>query len=145
MMTTPRPPRPHVMDLIAEHRRKRNLSLRRAGDLAGISEARWRQLENGFRPTKIGPAPEQARTRTLARMAEAVGMTADELAGAGYPGAAELLAEHLAERAEREERYAADAARMVAESGGRHLTARQRAALEEKVADALREVLDGND
>jgi transcriptional regulator with XRE-family HTH domain len=144
-MTTPRPPRPPVMDLIAERRRKRNLSLRRAGDLAGISEARWRQLESGFRSTKIGWAPEPAPDRTLARMAAAVGMTPAELEGAGYPGAAELLAEYLAERDSQEERYAADAARMVAAAGGERLTPRRRAALEAKVTDALREVLDGNE
>lgn len=145
MKTTPRPPRPPVMDLIAERRRRRDLSLRRAGSLAGISEARWRQLENGFRTTPIGPAPEHAPARTLARMAAAVGVTPAELDGAGQPEAAGLLAVYLAEREEQEERYAADAARMVAESGGRHLSARQRAALEAKVADALREVLDGNE
>lgn len=145
MMTTPRPPRPHVMDLIAERRRKRNLSLRRAGDLAGISEARWRQLESGFRPTKIGPAPERAPDRTLARMAAAVGVTPAELRDAGHADAAVLLADYLAERESQDEQYAQDAKRMVAESGGRHLSARERALLEAKVADALREVLDGNE
>src|ERR1700729_2458542 len=121
MMTTPRPPRPPVMDLIAERRRRRDLSLRRAGNLAGISEARWRQLENGFRTTPIGPAPEHAPARTLARMAAAVGVTPAELDAAGHPEAAGLLTIHLAERDSEDERNAEDAARMVAEAGG-HLT-----------------------
>jgi transcriptional regulator with XRE-family HTH domain len=143
MMTTPRPPRPPVMDLIAERRRRRDLSLRRAGSLAGISEARWRQLENGYRTTRIGPAPETAPARTLARMAAAVGVTPAELDGAGHPEAGGLLAAYLADRESEDERNAEDAARMVAEAGG-HFTARQRAALEARVTDALREVRGGN-
>lgn len=145
MTTKPRPPRPPVMDLIAERRLRRKLSLRRAGDLAGISEARWRQLEGGFRPTAIGPAPERAPDRTLARMAAAVGITPAELEDAGHADAAALLAGYLAEREEQDERYAQEAKLMVAQEGGRHLSARQRAALEARVADALREVLDGNE
>lgn len=143
MMTTPRPPRPPVMDLIAERRRRRKLSLRHAGDLADISEARWRQLENGFRPSPFGPSPERAPTATLARMAGAVGVTPAELEDAGHPDAAGLLAGYIAEREAQDEAYAQDARRMVAQEGGRHLSARQRAMLEAKVADALREVLDG--
>jgi len=145
MMTTPRPPRPPVMDLIAERRLRRKLSLRRAGELAGISEARWRQLEGGFRTTSLGPAPEHAPARTLARMAAAVGLTPAELDAAGHPEAAGLLTVYLAEREQQDERYAQEAKLMVEQSHGRHLTARKRAEFEAKVADVLREVFDGNE
>jgi hypothetical protein len=130
---------------LIEQRRGR-LSIRKAASAAGISEARWRQLESGSRPTPLGYAPEEAPDGTLARMAHAVGVTPDELRGAGRPAAAVILGEHAAEQAaiaEADEEAAAAGARAAAELRG--LTGRQRAALEAMIADDLRALRAGND
>jgi transcriptional regulator with XRE-family HTH domain len=130
------------MQLI-EQRRGR-LSIRKAATAAGISEARWRQLESGARSTPLGYAPESAPPDTLARMAHAVGVTPDELREAGHPEAAAILAAHAAEQAAEAEadEAAADAgARAAAQARG--LTARQRAALAAMITDDLRALRGG--
>lgn len=80
--------------LIGRKRREKNPRLSRleAGRLAGISETRWRQLESGVIRIKGTDYPERAPDDTLARMAFAVGVSAAELAEAGRPEAAVLLA-----------------------------------------------------
>ncbi len=142
-MTAPRPPQPPVMQLI-EQRRGR-LSIRKAATAAGISEARWRQLESGARSTPLGYAAESAPPDTLARMARAAGVTPAELRENGEDGAAsileELIAEHAAQ-ADADEEAAAAGARAASEVRG--LSARQRAALAAMIADDLR-TLRGSD
>jgi hypothetical protein len=69
------------------------MSIRQAAKLAGISDTRWRQIEQGWRMHRgrreeEPPAPAQ----TLARMAHAVAVTPAQLAGAGRPDAAAELA-----------------------------------------------------
>lgn len=143
-MNAPRPPQPPVMQLI-EQRRGR-LSIRKAAAAAGISEARWRQLEGGFRNTTIGYAPEDAPDGTLARMALAVGVIPGELRAAGRPEAAALLEKYAADaaaEAEAIEEAATAGARAAAELRG--LSARQRAALEAMIADDLRALRPGGE
>jgi len=135
-MTTPRPPKPAVMELI---RQRRKQSIRQAAAAAGISEARWRQLESGSRSTPLGYAPESAPDDTLARMAHAVGVAPAELATAGRPEAAAILKDYAAERAaaaEADEEAADAGARAAAEPLG--LTARQRARLAAMITEDLR-------
>jgi transcriptional regulator with XRE-family HTH domain len=56
---------------------------------AGISDTRWSQLENGYRMVRGQPEPEPPPpAATLARMAQAVGVTAAELEQAGRADAA---------------------------------------------------------
>jgi hypothetical protein len=68
------------------------MSKRHAAELAGMSEGRWRQLEaggvrhRGHWETETAPAP------TLARMAQAAGVTRDELRACGREDAAAELA-----------------------------------------------------
>src|SRR6185437_8448534 len=142
-MTAPRPPQPPVMQLIQKRRKQ---SIRQAALAAGISEARWRQLESGARSTRLGYAPEPAPPGTLARMAHAVGVTAAELRDNGEEEAAaileELAAEHAAQ-AEADEEAAAAGARAASEMRG--LSARQRAALAAMIAEDLRALRGGGE
>jgi len=142
-MSAPRPPQPPEMQIIA---RKRRQSIRQAAISAGISEARWRQLEGGFRSTPLGPVPEAAPDGTLARMAYAVGATADDLREARRDTAAALLEAYAAERAaidEADEEAADAGARAVAEVAG--LTARQRARLAAMLTEDLKALRAGSD
>lgn len=136
-MSAPRPPQPPVMRLIQERRDRLGMSKRTAAALAGISEARWRQLEAGYREIRGVPVTEAPPDLTLARMALAVGLAPADVEPHG-PRAARMLADLAAERDADGRRDADDAARMVSALGSRRLTARQRAALEALVADALR-------
>jgi hypothetical protein len=68
------------------------LSVKKLAANAGISDTRWRHIVRGCQPAAgggmtpvVGPAP------TLARMAFAVGVSADELAETGRTDAAALL------------------------------------------------------
>jgi transcriptional regulator with XRE-family HTH domain len=100
--------RPSESDLI-QRRRVANvppLSRRQAAARAGISPSQWSDVERGSK--RAGPGivvPVRATAETLAKMAAAVGVTADELANAGREDAAdrirsatrqELLGERLA-------------------------------------------------
>jgi len=68
------------------------MSGRRAAELAGMSEGRWRQIAKGYMAAGGGHAiPVIAPADTLARMALAVGVTADELRKAGREDAADVL------------------------------------------------------
>jgi hypothetical protein len=69
------------------------LSVKKLAANAGISDTRWRHIVRGWQPAAgggvapvVGPAP------TLARMAFAVGISAEELARTGRTDAADLLA-----------------------------------------------------
>ncbi|MFI6979350.1 hypothetical protein ACIBSV_12290 [Embleya sp. NPDC050154] len=55
-------------------------SVRKAAELAGMSEARWRQIVKGYSSPKTGMhIPVRAPAETLARMAHAAEVTADQL------------------------------------------------------------------
>lgn len=142
---TPQPDeRPPVMQAIADRRAQRGLSIRQAALLADMSEARWRQLERAYRATPIGRAPETASETNIARMACVTGLPADELRELGHPGAAKLLEERAGEWRDHADAVVAgaaarDAARAAARLMG-SLSPRQRAALEAKFADDLREL-----
>lgn len=66
-----------------------SLSIRAAAKEAEISEGRWRQIEKGYQQvTKSVRAPVRAPAQTLARMAQAVSASPDQLRGANRPDAA---------------------------------------------------------
>lgn len=69
------------------------LSQREAARRAGLSEARWRQLVSGFQLVSRTKVPVRSPDETLARMARAVGVTAEQLEAAGRDGAAAVLRE----------------------------------------------------
>lgn len=77
--------------LLAESLRRSGLSQRKAAALAGITEGRWRQIVTGFQGVGGVRAPVTGPADTLARMALAVGVDADDLANAGRPDAADVL------------------------------------------------------
>ena len=76
--------RPPVAQLIWEQRTRLGLSIRQAAARAGISEGSWRRTESNRELTRT--------PQTIARMAGAVGITGDQLAGLGWPAAAGILA-----------------------------------------------------
>jgi transcriptional regulator with XRE-family HTH domain len=68
------------------------LSRRQAAARAGISPSQWSDVERGSK--RAGPGiviPVQATAQTLAKMAAAIGVSADELAAAGREDAADQL------------------------------------------------------
>jgi len=68
------------------------LSRRQAAARAGISPSQWSDVERGSK--RAGPGiviPVQATAETLAKMAAAIGATADQLAAAGRDDAADQL------------------------------------------------------
>jgi transcriptional regulator with XRE-family HTH domain len=68
------------------------MTQREAARLAGISDARWRQLVTGYQSVGQGHyAPLTARAETLARMAAAVGVTPEQLAEVDREDAAAVL------------------------------------------------------
>lgn len=75
------------------------LSFRAAAALADISESWWRNIESGFQSMGGGwyKPVDDAPADTIARMARAVGVSPDELRGAGREDAAREL-EHLMTR-----------------------------------------------
>jgi transcriptional regulator with XRE-family HTH domain len=70
---------------------RERLSARQAANQAGISEGRWRQIVAGYQSAGGQHIPVTAPPATLARMAAAVGVTADDLTEAGRSDAAEIL------------------------------------------------------
>jgi hypothetical protein len=79
--------------LISEALKRSGRSARGAAATAGISDTRWRHIVSGYQPAGAGNyIPVSAPAETLARMAQAVGVTPDQLADAGRGDAAgELL------------------------------------------------------
>lgn len=79
--------------LIAEALKRSRRSARSAARDAGISDTRWRHIVSGYQPAGSGNfIPVSAPAETLARMAQAVGVTPDQLADVGRGDAAgELL------------------------------------------------------
>ena len=139
---TQAPPQPPVMALIRERRKRAHLSFDRAGQAAGISGTRWRQLEDGRRAIRgVGYIPEYAPAATLARMAHAVGVTPAELEPFGVDEAVTELVLLAESRALEDGAARAEARRLAGMAEG--LTGRQRDALEERIAADLRAVRDG--
>jgi len=108
--------------LIGRAQKRSRMSQREAATRAGISEARWRNIVSGYQTISAGQyAPIKGPADTVARMAQVVGVTAEELADAGEredaaqelralppleeplaePSVAELAAELAAERERR--------------------------------------------
>ncbi|MFB0617297.1 helix-turn-helix domain-containing protein [Streptomyces sp. AGS-58] len=87
----PTPP-PEAL-LLKEALRRTRMSGREAARRAGVSDTWWRAIVNGHQTIGGVRAPVTAPDDTLADMAQAVGVTPDELREAGRAGAAELLAE----------------------------------------------------
>lgn len=78
--------------LIADAARVKRLTGRQAARMAGISDARWRQIVNGYVSVGAGQAVAVVGpAETLARMARVVGVTPDQLRKAGRSDAADLL------------------------------------------------------
>ena len=67
------------------------LSMRKAAEMAGMSDGRWRQIVKGYQGTGTGKIPVIAPDETLARMALVVGVTDSQLESAGRPEAAGVL------------------------------------------------------
>ena len=68
------------------------MSRRQAAAMARISPSQWSDVERGHKKAGFGVVvPVRATADTLARMARAVGATADELAGTGRDDAARQL------------------------------------------------------
>lgn len=128
------------MQAIEKRRKRLGLSLRRAGALASMSEARWRQLENGFRLERGIHVPQPATDHMLAHMARAVGFTAGELRDAGYPDAAVILEDLNADEAGRSAAELQDAAVAAAAIG--HLSQRDRDRVTAWFAEDLRRLRD---
>lgn len=88
------PSAPPEADLIRTRRESADpaLSRRQAAARAGISPSQWSDVERGSKRAGSGViVPIQATAETLARMAQAVGVTAAELASAGRTDAASQL------------------------------------------------------
>lgn len=84
--------------LIALAQKRARLSGREAARRAGMSEGHWRAIVSGSRSISKGNwVPVGAPADTLARMAEAVGATPEQLEAAGRADAAEELRELTAE------------------------------------------------
>lgn len=87
-----RPEQPREGRLIAVAQKRARLSGRKAADRAGMSEGHWRAIVSGSRSISAGVwVPVHAPAATLARMAQVVGVTPDQLADAGRADAAEEL------------------------------------------------------
>ncbi|MDX3239744.1 helix-turn-helix transcriptional regulator [Streptomyces sp. ME03-5709C] len=93
MSDTTRPEPPPEAALIRRALKRSRLTGRSAAARAGLSDARWRQIVSGYQSVGGSHHPVRAPAETLARMAQAVGVTAEELTTAGRPDAAAELAE----------------------------------------------------
>jgi transcriptional regulator with XRE-family HTH domain len=91
-MTTKPEPQPEGK-LITDARKRARLSGREAARRAGISEGRWRQIVNGYMVVTKGVYSPVvgAPAETIARMAQSVDVTPEQLERVGRPDAAEEL------------------------------------------------------
>jgi hypothetical protein len=84
---------PKAAQLIEQLRTHKHLSVAEAARRAQLSEARWRQIAKGVQQINADLAvPVIGPASTLARMALVVGATPEQMAGAGRPDAAEMMA-----------------------------------------------------
>lgn len=89
-----RPPRRPEGDLIARELKRRHLSARQLAPEVGITEARLRQIINGFQSAGAGQRiAVTAPALTLARIAKALQITAEQLTEVGRADAATELAD----------------------------------------------------
>ena len=79
-----------------------------AAKMAGISKARWSQIENGWESRDGQPRAVSAPDGILARMADAIGLEPDRLEQAGRRAAAAVLTEMRRRPAASSEPYADD-------------------------------------
>lgn len=80
-------------ELIAKAQKRARLSNREAAKRAGISEARWRHIISGYRSEAGQHVPVSGPADTIARMAQVVGATPEQLAEVGREDAAEAFRE----------------------------------------------------
>jgi transcriptional regulator with XRE-family HTH domain len=93
-MTSPRQ-RPEGK-LIQAARELIGLSIPKAAERIGISDSRWRQIESGFISQGGRQVPVTGPRGTVARMAQALAVTPEQLDKAGRGDAAEVLRHRLA-------------------------------------------------
>lgn len=75
------------------------LSQRKAAELAGLSEGRWRQIVAGYQSISAGVyATVRGPAETLANMARAVGVTAEQMSAAGRDDVAQMLVPDVVEQ-----------------------------------------------
>lgn len=99
------------------------ISQREAARRSGISETRWRQLVSGYQVVSREKVPVRSPDDTLARMARAVGVTAEQLEEAGRGGAATALRDAEAGAAAAPAGPGADAGSRPRQPGGRAVAA----------------------
>lgn len=104
--------------LIAVAQKRARLSGRKAADLAGMSEGHWRAIVSGSRSISKGVwVPVRGPADTIARMAQVVGATPEQLDEVGRGDAAEELRQ-LQPDGQRPARTPMDEAEeLIAESG----------------------------
>lgn len=89
-----RPEQPDEGRLIGLAQKRSSLSARKAAAEAGLSEGRWRQIVSGYQTVSAGVyAPVRGPAETLARMAQVVSVTPEQLEQVGRPDAASELRE----------------------------------------------------
>ncbi|MFE4329711.1 helix-turn-helix domain-containing protein [Streptomyces sp. NPDC056831] len=94
MNRSPRPEPPREAPLIEAARKQKRLTVREAAKQARVSEAGWRQIVSGAESLGGGTYREvKAKAETLARIAQVVGITSDQLARVGREDAAAALEE----------------------------------------------------
>lgn len=94
MIRSTRPEPPREAALIEAARKRARLTIREAARRAGISDARWRQITSGYESVGKGQYKEvEAPADTLARMAQVLDVTPDQLVKVGREDAAKSLEE----------------------------------------------------
>lgn len=129
-----RPEPPPWGKLITDALERSGLSARKAAGKVPLSEGRWRQIVSGYQNVSKGVyAPVRGPAETLARMAQVVGVTPEQLAEADREDAAaelramtELTGDILDRLEARTEEDLADLAAMEAELNRRITVARER-------------------
>lgn len=91
MVVNERPAPPAEGSLITAALKSSKLSAREAARRAGISEGRWRQISQGFQTVSRQHVPVRGPADTVARMAQVVGVTPEQLDEVGRADAAEEL------------------------------------------------------
>jgi len=87
----PAPPPEGQLITAALAKARPKLTLREAARRAEISEARWRQIAQGYVMINGQPSPMAGPAETIARMAHAVGVESFQLREAGRADAADAL------------------------------------------------------
>ncbi|MFE6551642.1 helix-turn-helix domain-containing protein [Streptomyces sp. NPDC057746] len=93
MTESPSPSMPPEAALIKAALKRQRIRIDDAAAKAGISRSRWSQIVAGYQSVGGQQIPVRAPDETLARMALAVGVTADQLREAGREEAAAALDE----------------------------------------------------